>query len=454
MKFLKLIFLFCILLGFKGLIAQDSSDTTSIDDKEQKKHSSISYNAGVGLYNYRGDVGYLKELGTTENFQPSFRAGVEYKIISSFGIGLNAEYGSLVKNEKNGGVNDNFFTTIISGGLSGNIHFANGYMLAEKYPIDPFISLGVNFLSFNPMTDLTDENGFSYHYWEDGTIRDSPRGSASGNVLVRDYVYETEIDLEGEKKTGLGYAFGAGFNFYITSYLQAQLMQTVSFADTDFLDGHVGGEANDVYMNSSLSLIFIPSGYSARDKNSKEYDEIDFVSLLKADTDADGVLDIDDKCNDTDEGIEVDRHGCPKDSDEDGIPDYMDDEIKTKEEIAKIDSNGVGISDSIVSEAALDTTNFTLRQELCQYYPSMCQGDETDAEYQLINTGKADKKLIRVKVTPSKRPIEEIKRLCDIDGDGEISSKEIYQSIDNYFDGKVDLKLGDIHKLIDYYFDE
>tara|TARA_B100001094_G_C17738871_1_gene580216 strand:- start:36 stop:659 length:624 start_codon:yes stop_codon:yes gene_type:complete len=207
-------------------------------------------------------------------------------------------------------------------------------------------------------------------------------------------------------------------------------------------------------MNSSLSLIFIPSGYSARDKNSKEYDEIDFVSLLKADTDADGVLDIDDKCNDTDEGIEVDRHGCPKDSDEDGIPDYMDDEIKTKEEIAKIDSNGVGISDSIVSEAALDTTNFTLRQELCQYYPSMCQGDETDAEYQLINTGKADKKLIRVKVTPSKRPIEEIKRLCDIDGDGEISSKEIYQSIDNYFDGKVDLKLGDIHKLIDYYFDE
>jgi hypothetical protein len=454
MKFLKLLFFVFILFGFKSLSAQKYSDTTTLEDKEQKKHFPINYNAGIGLFNYRGDVGSIKGLGTTENFQPSFRAGIEYKVFSAFGIGLNAEYGSLVKNEKNGGDNDNFFTTLMAGGLIGNIHFANGYTLAEKYPIDPFISFGVNFLSFNPKSDLSDENGSPYYYWSDGTIKDTPNGSSDGNNLVRDYQYETEIDPKGESKTALSYLFGAGFNFYISSYLQAQLMQSVSFVNTDFLDGHVGGNANDVYMNSSFSLIFTPSGFVSKNKNSKEFDEIDFESLLKADTDADGVLDIDDKCNDTDEGIKVDRHGCPKDSDGDGIPDYLDDEIKTKDEIAKIDSNGVGISDSLVAKDALDTTNFTLRQELCQYYPSMCQGDETDVDYQIYNTGKADKKLINVKVTPSKRPIEEIKRIADINGDGSISSKEIYQTIDDYFDGKIDLKLGDIHKLIDHYFDD
>lgn len=458
MKFLHIIFLVCLLFGIKKGIAQESTDTSNVEDKAPKKHIPLTYNMGIGLYNYRGDVGLIKNLGTTENFQTSLRGGLEYKIKSVLGLGINVGYGSLVKNEKNGGDNDNFYTTILSGGISGNFHFANGYMLAEKYPIDPFLSFGVNYLSFDPKTDLLDENGATYYYWTDGTIRDEAQ--STGNPLTtptlqRDYDYETTIAVpNGEQKTALGYVVGAGFNFHITSYLQAQLMQTVSFTNTDFLDGHIGGEANDVYTNSSISLIFNPSGYVSKEESSNQFDDIDFVSLLKADSDADGVLDIDDKCNDTEEGIEVDRHGCPKDSDEDGIPDYMDDEIKTKKEVAKIDSNGVGIPDSLVAEAALDTTNFTLRQELCQYYPSMCQGDETDAEYQIINSGKADRKLINSKVTPSKRPIEEIKKICDLNGDGEINSKEIYQSIDNYFDGKLDLRLGDLHKLIDYYFDQ
>ena len=96
----------------------------------------------------------------------------------------------------------------------------------------------------------------------------------------------------------------------------------------------------------------------------------------------------------------------------------------------------------------------TLRDELCQFYPSMCQGEESDIEFQLLNAGKADKSLITSRVEPSKKSIEEIKKLCDINGNGRITSKEIYESIDNYFDGKIDLALGDIHKLIDYFFEQ
>ena len=157
MKFLHIIFLVCLLFGIKKGIAQESTDTSNVEDKAPKKHIPLTYNMGIGLYNYRGDVGLIKNLGTTENFQTSLRGGLEYKIKSVLGLGINVGYGSLVKNEKNGGDNDNFYTTILSGGISGNFHFANGYMLAEKYPIDPFLSFGVNYLSFDPKTDLLDE---------------------------------------------------------------------------------------------------------------------------------------------------------------------------------------------------------------------------------------------------------------------------------------------------------
>lgn len=73
--------------------------------------------------------------------------------------------------------------------------------------------------------------------------------------------------------------------------------------------------------------------------------------LLWMDTDKDGVSDLYDKCNDTSEGIEVDKNGCPKDSDVDGVPDYMDqchDSLsgkKVDEKGCPKDSDGDGVFD-------------------------------------------------------------------------------------------------------------
>lgn len=456
MNFTKIVFFLCALVWGFGAKAQDETDTTSSSKPDSTKQIPLTYQLSVGLYNYRGDVGQIKDLGTTESFQPAFNIGAEYGLHSSFGLAANVSYGNLVKNEKNGNSFRNFKSTVLSGGIQGVFHFANGFILAENYPVDPFISIGIDFLSFKPMADLLDENGNQYFYWGDGTVRTVEQPSdivGDEQETVRDYNYETEIKAEGEKNTALAFPIAAGFNFIVNPYLKFQLKQSVSFTNTDFLDGSVAGQANDVYMYSSIGIIFNPNKVQPRDKKSKEYDEIDFIALLKADTDADGVLDIDDKCNDTGEGIEVDKHGCPQDKDEDGIPDHLDQEVDTDKAIAEIDSNGVGIADSLVAKEAADTV-VTLREELCQFYPSMCQGDESDIVFQLLNVGKADKSLISSKVESSKKPIEEIMKICDIDGNGKVSSKEIYQSIDNYFDGKVDLVLGDIHKLIDYYFEQ
>ena len=456
MNITKIAFFLCALIGSLGLQAQNDVDSTSTSEADSTKQIPLTYNLGFGLYNYRGDVGFIKNLGTTESFQPAVNLGAEYGFGSAVGLGVNVGYGNLVKNEKNGTSNRNFKSSVMSVGLQATFHFANGFILAENYPVDPFISIGFDFLSFNPKTDLIDADGNEYYYWKDGTVRIVPQPSVivgDEAETTRDYDYETALEADGESNTAFAVPVAAGFNFIVTPYLQFQLKQVVSLTNTDFLDGHVGGQANDIYMYSSIGVIFNPNKVQPKDKKSKEYEEIDFVSLLKADTDADGVLDIDDKCNDTGEGIEVDKHGCPQDKDEDGIPDHLDQEINTDKEIAKIDSNGVGIADSLVAKEASDTI-VTLREELCQFYPSMCQGDESDIIFQLLNSGKADRSLISSKVESSKKPIEEIIKLCDIDGNGKVSSKEIYQSIDNYFDGKVDLVLGDIHKLIDYYFEQ
>ena len=80
---------------------------------------------------------------------------------------------------------------------------------------------------------------------------------------------------------------------------------------------------------------------------------------------------------------------------------------------------------------------------------------EDDETTQFIDKGMlAQVGLIPQFANNGNEAIEEIKKLCDINGNGRITSKEIYESIDNYFDGKIDLALGDIHKLIDYFFEQ
>ena len=59
--------------------------------------------------------------------------------------------------------------------------------------------------------------------------------------------------------------------------------------------------------------------FMIRDKEREDKGRLSWM-----DTDKDGVSDLYDKCNDTPEGIEVDKNGCPKDSDGDGVPEYME----------------------------------------------------------------------------------------------------------------------------------
>jgi len=134
----KLSLLLILLTGGLNIIAQEVQDST-------KKKLPLSYTIGTGVFNYRGDIGQVKSLGTTENFQIGFSAGAEYTFSKTVGIDVTAFYGNISKNERNKSSNVNFKTNLIGASLKGIFHFANGFILSEDYGIDPFISAGVTF---------------------------------------------------------------------------------------------------------------------------------------------------------------------------------------------------------------------------------------------------------------------------------------------------------------------
>ncbi len=62
------------------------------------------------------------------------------------------------------------------------------------------------------------------------------------------------------------------------------------------------------------------------------------------DEDGDFVLDVSDRCPGTPFGVAVDTLGCPLDGDNDGVPDYLDQEPETAEG-AWVDEQGVTVTE-------------------------------------------------------------------------------------------------------------
>ncbi len=61
-----------------------------------------------------------------------------------------------------------------------------------------------------------------------------------------------------------------------------------------------------------------------------------------------------DDCPSTERGVKVNEKGCPLDDDNDGIPNYLDKEMNTKEG-SLVDEHGVTLTDAMLEQIANDT---------------------------------------------------------------------------------------------------
>jgi hypothetical protein len=302
----------------------------------------------VGLLSFMGDVSD-KGANIFTNWKIGYGVYVEKKIGNIFGVSVNGLFDKVSGNQFDDFVFRNFETSIVNVDVNLLFDFDNGKLINKNAVFAPYFSAGFGYLSFNPKGDLQNNSG-KYNVWEDGTLRDISQNSSGAdtlsNVLIRDYVYESELkdSSNNYSKTSFTLPLRFGLKFKISSNIDARLGVAYIFTFTDYLDNVAsGGNDNLLYTSFGLQYNFsIPS-------NDEKYKDFNFSKLDKIDSDCDGVRDVNDLCQDTPKGVKVDGKGCPLDKDKDGVPDYLDKEPGTLKNTS-VNAEGITITEAMIIE--------------------------------------------------------------------------------------------------------
>ncbi len=420
---------------------------------------------GVGIMNFIGDVKNSKFTPTlgTLGYKVNLATYIDNKHYTKanfyvMGGKLNGDKVSLDPLK-----NFNFQTDIYAFGININYDFDNFYR--KKFSlVQPFVGIGIETVLFNSKTDkkgtyiIPETHTVSdltiYNYWTDGTIRNQPQlpeYQLTSVIMKRDYIYETPIQ---QIDWGLGnypeYAFSIPFEFgldmHVSNRITLRLANSFHYTFTDNIDhvsskndptipGAIVGNKKTDWFNFTYVSIHLDL-FSSKKMLTMErlFREVDYdYSVLFGDEDNDLVPDGWDNCPGTPAGAKVDSLGCPIDSDDDGVPDYKDDEMFSRKG-AFVNDRGVEITeDQLISQ--LDQSMAVGRNEINLY----------------IRTPDSYK---TAKPKGKKVPIPQKFKTVDKDNDGYISFDEMLQEIDRFFDFKSSLNSNDIYELNNFFFSQ
>ncbi|HET6226316.1 MAG TPA: hypothetical protein VFF27_08560 [Bacteroidia bacterium] len=418
-----------------------TSNAYSQDEAPKKRLPSVFIGAGVLSFN--GDVGKGLDISSLTRIRSGFTVGLEQRIGTFLGVSLNGVFGKLANSDHSLSSNLNFETPIQQGDLNLVFHFDNDFIFKNSSVIAPYLQVGISFLKFDPKGDLKDKNGVAYNYWSDGTIRNVPETTPPpvSTIIQRDYVYETQLTdpTENYKRTALALPIGLGFKLNATDLLSFNIAGTYYLSFTDRLDNVKAGKSDKYF----FGFVSMELKFYKKDKSSSGYSAVDFASLDKSDLDEDGIPDKDDDCPGTFKGATVNAHGCPVDTDNDGIPDYKDKEINSAKG-AIVDESGVTLTDQAIAakRSTIDSTA-TERSRLFTENPSLAYLKDVE------NKIKEERK-----TNPAKTKIPADLKIEDKNNDGLITTNEITEAIDSFFDGNTALSIDKINRLIDYFFEQ
>lgn len=356
-----------------GIAQTDSAGALAVPTRVAEVDGPIklkpTFGLGPGMFAFYGDVG--EQHGT---YSPLVtRVGYELRATTPITPwlegGIHVLHGRLGMNERSLVRNLNFESRITTGGLMLRYNFLQ--LLNPKRVVEPFINVGFESVEFLTKTDLRDAQGRTYHYWDDGTIRDIAETALNAGdavLLQRDYVYESDVresNLDGFGKylertwavpVGIGARMdiGHGFDFRMGTTMYLTRSDLVDGITQDSKGERAGSAGNDRFLFSSFSIGYtVPMKKPAKKAkmtplNSDAIDELAWLG----DEDGDGVQDTGDNCPYTPAGVKVDAFGCPLDGDGDGVPDHADDELNTAAG-APVDARGVTITDAALLKAWL-----------------------------------------------------------------------------------------------------
>lgn len=371
--------------------APKESEAAKVKEKKEKTvrekepyRFMANVHGGVGVNRFFGDVIDRDKVAVhTLGNRPMFNFGIGANVTNYLELNIDAVYGWLNGNENNFGAHRNFQAEMF--GVGANLVYNFHNLLRSPIGITPFISVGAGYTDYRVYGDLMDGDGNTYHYWDDGLIRNVSQAQPETpdiSIIERDYVYETRLNQS--PVTALAIPIGVGLDFNASRKVAVRLGATYTFTNTDLIDNVVSGDngflSNDGFLTTHLSFIyrFDPFKKKAPQIESEDgYDYHDFAELESMDSDGDGVPDFLDKCPGTLKGIPVDADGCPYDRDGDGIPDYRDKQLNTPRG-AIVDADGVALSyQDIYKQYGKDTVSLSRAEVTPEYLYSQKDKDPT-----------------------------------------------------------------------------
>ena len=193
---LRNLFILFLFLTTAKLSAQVKVADSLDQDNAQKESNHFRLpivGVGVGALNFNGDVGYT-QLNEPLTAHSGFQIDIQQMTEDRFSFGLFILSGKMLGEEKTVSSALNFKSSIFTEGLFLRYDFKN--RKRSDQILIPFLTAGVEYVTFNSKSDLVDEYGRTYQYWNDGTIRDIAQNdpNADQSVLIhRDYNYESDL---------------------------------------------------------------------------------------------------------------------------------------------------------------------------------------------------------------------------------------------------------------------
>lgn len=439
MKFILI--LICLPLTFTTFFGQEN------------EKDLLSVGTGVGVAGYIGDLSKGANESILSNTKTYYNFGLERRFGKILGVELAGILGQLSYNENALDSNSyrNFEADVKQFGVNLIFNFDNDVTMKKQSPFSPYIATGFQFFSFNSSADLVDASGNKYHYWDDGSIRilpqDSPDASYNTETTKRDYNFETPLSGSYSNST-FSIPATLGLKWKITERFQGRIYGTYNFLMSDYID-NVSDDKSDSYFNGGFSLHYIlRKGKTKEEKEKDIYKDVDFKKINRSDKDKDGVVDIKDECQGTPWNAKVDKRGCPLDGDKDGVPDYKDQQLNTPEGM-NVDEIGQAITDSLI-QARIEEKNRIVTERKTTF--------SEEATTETLDNIFADIKQRLAESNISSKEIGENMpenlKAVDTDTDGLISTQEMQDAFDGFFEGTNSFSVKDLHKLVDYFFEQ
>lgn len=250
---------------------------------------------------------------------------------------------------------------------AGNINFHKA-----RNKMSFFGYLGLGMLGYKTRVNAVNDQFLQYDF---NSITFNPKDKASAKrKKIRekmDKSYESIAANDGtktildKKHRDFAPSIGLGMQFKINKQFNVQIEDRYTFPMDPYLDGtRYGANLGGTVVSSgrtSDAINYFSVGVNMNIKSKKSVEPLYWINPLDhaynelsyprhmilpnpvlPDKDEDGVTDQFDKCPKTPKDLPVDAHGCPLDTDGDGVPDYKDKQLITPTECQPVDADGVG----------------------------------------------------------------------------------------------------------------